>query len=204
MVKAAARTAWKCKENDNKDDCSITVTVGDSARGCVLMMKPGQETIAFPRGAPAARSIDWLLDDQTSDGRMIFKQDGIAFKSDASDAFDWKLRFDSGKGFRWRNLNPNPVLDQRVRKSRAAVGKRGRLRPLPTSIRNSKRACEQDQALATIRPAHLRQRDSEFDLHRRPCCAPTLAPLQRLLAVRPRGCRRGIRLRRDNTAATPG
>ena len=106
MVKAA-RTAWKCKENDNKDDCSITVTVSDSARGCVLTMEPGQETIAFPRGVQR-KIIYWLLDDQTSDGRMIFKQDGIAFKSDASDAFDWKLRFDSGKGFRWRNLNPKP------------------------------------------------------------------------------------------------
>ena len=89
MVKAA-RTAWKCKENDNKDDCSITVTVSDSARGCVLTMEPGQETIAFPRGVQR-KIIYWLLDDQTSDGRMIFKQDGIAFKSDASDAFDWKL-----------------------------------------------------------------------------------------------------------------
>lgn len=101
----AAKAAGKCKKRDNRDDCSITVTVSDSASGCALAMEPDQETIAFPRGVQN-RFIFWRLDDQTRGKGFIFTLDGIAIDDNAARDFDKPDRFDKGKGYQWRNRNP--------------------------------------------------------------------------------------------------
>ncbi|HRP28151.1 MAG TPA: hypothetical protein PLG77_06955 [Burkholderiaceae bacterium] len=104
MVRAA-QAARKCTKLDNRDDCSITVTVRDSASGCALSMEADQETIAFPRGV-RDKVIFWRLDDQTGRGGFIFTHDGIAIDGNAAHDFDRADRFDQGKGFQWRNRNP--------------------------------------------------------------------------------------------------
>ena len=101
----AAQAARKCTKNDNRDDCSITVAVSDSASGCALRMEADQETIAFPRGV-RDKFIFWRLDDKTSGGGFIFTTDGVAIDDNASRDFDRADRFDKGRGYQWRNRNP--------------------------------------------------------------------------------------------------
>lgn len=104
MVRAA-QAAGKCRRNDNRDDCSITVTVRDDGSNCALKMEADQETIAFPSGV-RDKFIFWRLDDQTKDGGFIFTLDGIAIDGNASRDFDRADRFGRGKGYQWRNRNP--------------------------------------------------------------------------------------------------
>jgi len=103
----AVAAAQKCRKNDNRDDCKITVTVVDSGSSCALRMEVDQETIAFPRGAQN-KFIFWELDDRTQSGKFRFTQDGIAIEKNASHEFDKADRFNNGQGFRWRNLNRVP------------------------------------------------------------------------------------------------
>ncbi len=104
MVRAA-QAARRCAKNDNRDDCSITVTVSDAKNGCALTMEADQETIAFPRGV-RNKFIFWRLADKTAGGGFVFTTDGIAIDGNASHDFDRADRFDAGKGFQWRNRNP--------------------------------------------------------------------------------------------------
>jgi hypothetical protein len=106
-IVSAATAAPRCKRNDNRDECSITVTVRDSASGCELSMEDDQKIIAFPRGVLNKR-IFWQLDDHTMSKKFIFTQDGIAIDGNAGHVFDGANRYNHGKGFVWRNRNPGP------------------------------------------------------------------------------------------------